>query len=605
MSTNSNNSDGGEKKHRHRAGTATAQIKRVIQAGEVVTGRIVRDSPAVVFSKHGGQQRQVEARGDSSADLHDDGNECLEAVEIPAQLSASSSQLGVTVDKPSLQCNDMFASMLCFCALLCNAMYTSYCHKLSILANNQFPLYVVLPWFCLSFVVGRYFDSAVARFSSAQRPSGPEALSTLSSDKVNTDKPADITTLQQQQQQGQQKQQHVSVAKQLLRKVTIGKVFGKEVNVVHTISTRNDQSRQKKNGFWSILSIDTTIQDAKQLERAIRPDLNVSNVLMKYLLTHPDFRKRGVSSEESSPNLVSGVHAASTTATQAGQSTSNSTIRTYEDKDTAIGNAILNNVHDASFEDDANFSYIVEPLCSFRGMDLFLSDCPEGEIWRQPLLNECGLRDTPTLVGNIMLPFGNMTVYLKLPSWFDDWNNIPEETDNDEPEVLALKRFLSGDNEYRNKHAKIVPFVVDGPMAIRLIKPKPQAFTLTGIRHPVTWHDVPKSIDPKTGRVSSALLEFDVDLVSNKGIRKVTSMVRPHLSKITMDIALILSKPHESEADEPSACISMWRIDKVDFESCAVFPQKSVDEVVEEMKSFIALEEMGCDRTKVQVPLAK
>jgi hypothetical protein len=65
-----------------------------------------------------------------------------------------------------------------------------------------------------------------------------------------------------------------------------------------------------------------------------------------------------------------------------------------------------------------------------------------------------------------MLPFGNMTVvsaksfleasgncefalihrliyllvlkYLKLPRWFDDWNNIPAENDDDEPEVKAL-----------------------------------------------------------------------------------------------------------------------------------------------------------------------
>jgi hypothetical protein len=139
-------------------------------------------------------------------------------------------------------------------------------------------------------------------------------------------------------------------------------------------------------------------------------------------------------------------------------------------------------------------------------------------------------------------------------------------------------------------------------MAIRLIKPKPKDFTLNGIRHPVTWHEVPKSIDPKTGRVSSALLEFDIDLFSNIAMRKVTGMVRPHLSKITIDLALILSKPHGSEVDEPSACIGMWRIDKVDFESCAVFPQKSVDELVEEMKSFIALEEIGHDRTKVKVP---
>jgi hypothetical protein len=124
-------------------------------------------------------------------------------------------------------------------------------------------------------------------------------------------------------------------------------------------------------------------------------------------------------------------------------------------------------------------------------------------------------------------------------------------------------------------------------MAIRLIKPKPQEFNIHGSRHPVSWHKVDKSIDSKTGRVLSALLECDIDLVSNPAVHKIAGMVRPHLSKITIDIALIVKG---SEADEPSACIGMWRIDKVDFESCAVLPRKSPEEVAEEVKSFIALE---------------
>jgi hypothetical protein len=127
-------------------------------------------------------------------------------------------------------------------------------------------------------------------------------------------------------------------------------------------------------------------------------------------------------------------------------------------------------------------------------------------------------------------------------------------------------------------------------MAIRLIRPKPQEFNIHGIRHPVTWHQVSKSIDPQTRKESAAILECDIDLVSNPTIRKVVSMVRPHLSKITIDLALIVSKPKGSEVDENSACIGMWRIDKVDFEGCAILPQKSIEEVAEEVRSFIALE---------------
>ena len=158
--------------------------------------------------------------------------------------------------------------------------------------------------------------------------------------------------------------------------------------------------------------------------------------------------------------------------------------------------------------------------------------------------------------------------------------------------MFHLQRFLKGNDEYRNKHTKLVPYIVDGPMAIRMIKPKPQEFSIHGVRHPVTWHQVRKKTDSKTGSVSSALLECDIDVVSNPTIRKIVSMVRPHMSKITIDLALIVSKPKGSEVEEPSACIGMWRVDKVDFETCAVLPQKSVEEVAQEVKSYIALEEL-------------
>jgi hypothetical protein len=86
-------------------------------------------------------------------------------------------------------------------------------------------------------------------------------------------------------------------------------------------------------------------------------------------------------------------------------------------------------------------------------------------------MHRSGLRKFPTLVVNLMLPFGNMTVvrtftlhtqftspqvpmltdtflllihgqkYMKLPRWFGDWSNIPEEKDEDSPDVKAMKVF--------------------------------------------------------------------------------------------------------------------------------------------------------------------
>lgn len=57
-------------------------------------------------------------------------------------------------------------------------------------------------------------------------------------------------------------------------------------------------------------------------------------------------------------------------------------------KETAIGKAKLNNIYASQLIKDESFSYIVEPMCKLRGMDLFLTMNAEEEIWRQPMLNE-------------------------------------------------------------------------------------------------------------------------------------------------------------------------------------------------------------------------
>ena len=48
-----------------------------------------------------------------------------------------------------------------------------------------------------------------------------------------------------------------------------------------------------------------------------------------------------------------------------------------------VGMAKLNNIRASRV-----FTHVVDPLCSLRGMDLFVTDAPEEDIWRQPMLNE-------------------------------------------------------------------------------------------------------------------------------------------------------------------------------------------------------------------------
>ena len=58
---------------------------------------------------------------------------------------------------------------------------------------------------------------------------------------------------------------------------------------------------------------------------------------------------------------------------------------------------------------------------------------------------------------NILTVFGNIVVYFKLPDWVQDFDKSLIENEDDFPSIKALKRFLSGDDEYRKKVLKVMP----------------------------------------------------------------------------------------------------------------------------------------------------
>merc|ERR1712226_963932 len=108
-------------------------------------------------------------------------------------------------------------------------------------------------------------------------------------------------------------------------------------------------------------------------------------------------------------------------------------------------------------------------------MDIFA--CPdEGEpvsgICNHPYLIGKGLRDRPMLVVNGMTQFVNIVLYFELPSWVTSWDTttnptILQEQEDDPPEMKCLKRFLFGDDTYRNKRLKILTAIVDAPLAVK------------------------------------------------------------------------------------------------------------------------------------------
>ena len=218
----------------------------------------------------------------------------------------------------------------------------------------------------------------------------------------------------------------------------------------------------------------------------------------------------------------------------------------------------------------------IDPIFRLRGMDIFRTvGLPEERIFRQPILEKGGLRDVPTFVINAMLPLCNLVIYFEMPEWVKCFDDVPVETGDDPPDMKALKRFLRGDDSYRRPRFKILASVIDGPWVVRSLSPqKGEVVFDFDDWLKLSWHKEDERMDPVTGKRRAALLSVDIDSMGDSVARKVLSLVQGSIQKVKLDCAVIISKPTQSKVEEPSACLGLWRMDRIDMHQTSLSPEK-------------------------------
>lgn len=114
-------------------------------------------------------------------------------------------------------------------------------------------------------------------------------------------------------------------------------------------------------------------------------------------------------------------------------------------------------------------------------------------------------------------------------------------------------------------------------MPVRIIAPPKRELTIHSSSLPTKWtrHDIETMDD---GRKLKPCIEVEFDIVSNKTLRSVTSMLTRYISSISLDLALIVDKPTPESEDEPSACLAMWRFDHIDVANCPKMPPRTVED---------------------------
>lgn len=190
-----------------------------------------------------------------------------------------------------------------------------------------------------------------------------------------------------------------------------------------------------------------------------------------------------------------------------------------------------------------------------------------------------GLRNCATCLVNVTAAWGNIVVYFELPPWLTDLDNVVE-SDDDPDDVKALKRFVNGDDAYRNKRLKLMASIVDAPYVVKMVVPQKKGVPISNPLVPVAWRKHP-STTTSTGNNTNnpnPMMEVELDIMSNKAMRGAANIVKNNLKSITIDLAAIIEKPHGQKEEEPSAVLGMWRFDQLDISTCPHLPVRVTTE---------------------------
>jgi len=164
-----------------------------------------------------------------------------------------------------------------------------------------------------------------------------------------------------------------------------------------------------------------------------------------------------------------------------------------------------------------------------------------------------------------------------MPKWVTKLDGLVEE-ENDPPDVIAFKRFLNGDDTYRNQRLKVIPSVADGPLAIRLIAPPKREVQISCALLPVTWRKYEAEVAPPHGRKLEPLLEIELDCVQTATMRAMAALAKRNIKSVALDVAIVISKPEGQKEEEPEACVGIWRFNKIDVSECCSFPDAYEEE---------------------------
>ena len=327
-------------------------------------GDVTSSSPANLATQTSGDVNYASLESDVDSSSNNINTIYEDNDEEEASSAANDQPLSTTNDTASSSVT--LVQLLFITIISVSTVFHTWLYRLDII-SNQIPFIVTIHWALVAYFIGS--SSSLS-----------EKIVVLSIDDIALDE-EDTTNLTNQDESNdhrlvtftkEEEEKAEAKTKQLIRRIPMGRRHYSKIKAAYLIRKESKESSPIEGFFTNLKPVGFTTTKNSPISEGMM------NRLLKY---SPDFRRR--KSAVGEIDMATMLESCLQVQDQLSKEELEEEEKEEREANYEMGTAPLVNLKASKLERD--FDY-VEPLCKFRGMDMFVGDFPEKEIWKQPML---------------------------------------------------------------------------------------------------------------------------------------------------------------------------------------------------------------------------
>jgi len=331
-------------------------------------GDVTSSSPANLATQTSGDVNYASLESDVGGEDSSSSNNINTIDEENDEEEASSA----ANNKPLSTANDAASSSVTLAQLLfitiisVSTVFHTWLYRLDII-SNQIPFIVTIHWALVAYFIGSSssLSEQVVVLSIDDIALDEEDASNLTNHE-ESNYHRNVTFTKEEEEKAEAK------TKQLIRRIPMGRRHYSKIKAAYLIRKESKESSPIEGFFTNLKPVGFTTTKNSPISEGMM------NRLLKY---SPDFGRR--KSAVGEIDMATMLESCLQVQDQLSKEELEEEEKEEREANYEMGTAPLVNLKASKLERD--FDY-VEPLCKFRGMDMFVGDFPEKEIWKQPML---------------------------------------------------------------------------------------------------------------------------------------------------------------------------------------------------------------------------